>query len=83
MVNLKTLKISWIQRAIKDNHSDSWLSIFKHNYGQKVIDKLLNTGNDYILKLLKSTSNLFWKDVLESWKFVTMGIFESFSASLV
>ena len=32
-----------------------------------------------MLKLLKSTSNLFWKDVLESCKFVTKGIFEKTS----
>jgi hypothetical protein len=75
MVNLK--KDPWIQKTIKCSHSDSWLSISKHNYGQDVIDKLLNTGDYCMLKLLKSTSNTFWKDVLESWKFVTEGILKN------
>ena len=72
MLNLRnfilSLKCSWIQRAIKGNHS--WLSILKNNYGQDVIDKMLNTGNDYVKKMLKCTSNVFWKDVLESRLFV-------------
>lgn len=72
MLNLRnfilSLKCSWIQRLIKGNHS--WLSILKNNYGQDVIDKRLNTGNDYVKKMLKCTSNVFWKDVLESWLFV-------------
>jgi hypothetical protein len=66
MLNLRNLKCPWIQRAIKGNHS--WLSIFKNKYGQDVIDKMLNTGNDYVMKILKCTctANIFLKDVLES-----------------
>jgi hypothetical protein len=76
MVNLRkailSLKIPLIQRAIKGSHSDSWLSILKHNYRQD-IDKLLNTGDDYIKTFFffKSTSKTFCNDVLETWKVVT------------
>ena len=78
MVNLKnfivSLKCTWIQRVIKGNHS--WLSIFENNYEHDVIDKLFNTGNDYVLKLLKCTTNKFWRDVLESWLSVTSDCFD-------
>ena len=48
----------------------SWIHIFYAIYGDTVLKKLSDFGDDFIKKLLDVTTNSFWVDVLKSWLYV-------------
>jgi hypothetical protein len=60
-----SIKSSWIKKVVSCNQS--WLGIFKASYGEEVVKKMLDFGDEYISYLLKNTFNPFWTDVFSSW----------------
>ena len=49
----------------------SWMSTFKAVLGNIIhVLGLLDFGNLFVKQLLDECSNVFWKDVLESWLIV-------------
>ena len=68
MVNLNnfiiSLKCSWIQRIVQGGQS--WMSTFKAVFGN-ITHGFLDFGNLFVKQLLDKCSNVFWKDVFESW----------------
>ena len=63
---IKALKCTWVRRIIKSD--SAWTSIFSETFGRNSIKHLTDVGEDYLNYLNKNNTNLFWKDVLTSWK---------------
>ena len=61
---IKSLKLTWIRRII--NSSCSWTNIFYEISGYK-IQSFHHFGADYHQTMAKSTSNPFWKEVLQNF----------------
>lgn len=61
---IKGLKSTWIRRLIKDNNS-KWKTLLENTIN---IEKLLNTGSDYILQMHEFLRNDFWKEVILVFK---------------
>mgnify|MGYP003686551121 FL=1 len=62
------LKSSWIRRLLKQK--TNWISLLEAETKTKVND-LCVKGIDFISILKKKLSNIFWKDVFNSWTKVT------------
>lgn len=61
---IKGLKSTWIRRLIKDNNS-KWKTLLENSIN---LEKLLNTGSDYIMQMQESLKNDFWKEVTIAFK---------------
>lgn len=56
---IKGLKSTWIRRLIKNNNS-KWKTLLENSIN---LEKLLNTGSDYVMQMQESLKNDFWKEV--------------------
>ena len=69
MVNLENfiaaLKVSWIRR-ISMSQETPYLSLFEKTVSP--VAKLLQLGPDYGKILVQKTNNIFWREVILSWK---------------
>lgn len=61
---IKGLKSTWIRRLVMEDNS-KWKSLLRNNVN---LDKLINTGSDYILQIVENVKNDFWKDVMVAFK---------------
>ena len=61
---LMSLKCTWIKR-LTNNHKP-WMDIFFEIHGSRVVEKLLDFGDEYVKTVMKH-SNDFWYDVFQSW----------------
>jgi hypothetical protein len=67
MINIENfiayLKMSWVKKLIFD--TAKWQSII----GTEVdISNVIKFGPVYALQKLEKSKNMFWKDVMKSWK---------------
>lgn len=67
MINLKayinSLKVAWVRRIIQNDKLKDLLICVGINF-----DMLVNTGMEYLDKCGKDINNVFWKNVLFTWK---------------
>ena len=61
---IKGLKSSWIKRLL-NNQDSKWKSLIQETLN---IDKILNTGSNYIEVIKKEMTNNFWKDTLTAFQ---------------
>ena len=68
MVNIVSyitaLKSTWIRKIIYNNNS-KWKKLLENSVE---IDKLLNTGSEYLSHLQENVQNDFWRDVLKAFQ---------------
>ena len=59
---IKTLKIFWIRRIIKQHENNEWFDLSTVNFS-----KLLSMGTQYAERLTETLINPFWKDLMKHW----------------
>ena len=64
---IKALKITWIRRLIKSQNSPI-KTLFESTI--LPVEKLFNTGYQYIETRIKNIPNQFWQDTLSSWVYM-------------
>jgi hypothetical protein len=71
-----SLKCTWIKRLT--NSHKPWLNIFYEIHGSRVVQKLLDFGDEYV-KTVMNQSNDFWYDVFQSWMSVVKTMSNNFT----
>ena len=61
-----SLKCTWLKRVLTGGQS--WIHIFKANFGNNIEQVLYDFGDDYFTQLINISSNKFWKDTFLAWQ---------------
>ena len=62
-----SLKCSWIKRLTKSDCHKPWINIFFAMYGNDILMKLYDFGDNFIEECFLNENNAFWKDVFNAW----------------